>query len=190
VSYLNREFDPTTFTQPKFHTVAVPIQMTGGPDIPSFIDSYMKQIGIDNLISETVYERDCDADLLAAQKVIDDQITEVQIAIKETKDKELKKLHKSRILDLKQLIKDAAIKHKTKKAKCLITNKEIAKAEQKTRKSFMTALIRDMKDKYDAVAKESGSGQLKEIDKCFQFKRPVANDFMKIANEMFSLKKK
>jgi hypothetical protein len=190
VSYLNREFDPTTFTQPKFHTVSVPLQITGGPDIPSFIDSYMKQIGIDNLISETILERDCDADLLAAQKVIDDQITEVQIAIKETKDKEMKKLHKSRILDLKQLIKDEAIKHKTKKAKCLITNKEIAKAEFKTRKSFMTALIRDMKDKYDTAAKEGGSGQLKEIDKCFQFKRPVANDFMKIANEMFSLKKK
>ena len=191
VSYLNREFDPTTFTQPKFHTVAVPIQLTAGADIPSFIDNYMKQIGIDNLISETILERDCEADLVAAQKVIDDQITEVQIAIKETKDKEMKKLHKSRILDLKQLMKDAAIKHKTKRAKCLITNKMIAKAEQKTRKSFMTALIRDMKDKYDAAAKESGSGQLKEIDKCFQFKRPTeSNDFMKVANEIFSLKKK
>lgn len=189
VSYLNREFDPTTFTQPKFHTVAVPIQIANTLDVPSFIDSYMKQIGIDNLISETILERDCEADLVAAQKVIDDQITEVQIAIKETKDKELKQAHKSRILDLKQLMKDAAIKYKTKRAKCIITNKEIAKAEQKTRKSFMTALIRDMKDKYDKAAKDSGSGQLKEIDKCFQFKRPVTNDFMNIANSIFFPKK-
>jgi hypothetical protein len=193
VSYLNREFDPTTFTQPKFHTIAVPIQETsGGPDIPAFIDSYMKQLGIDNLISETVTERDCDADLLAAQKVIDDQITAVEIAIKETKDKELKKMHKSRIMDLKQLLKDAEIKHKTKKAKCLLTNKEIAKAEYKTRKSFMAALIKDMKTKYDAVGQLGVSGQLKEMDKCFQFKRKTSdhNDFIAVANKIFSLDKK
>jgi len=193
VSYLNREFDPTTFTQPKFHTISVPVAgMGGGPDIPAFIDSYMKQLGIDNLISETIMERDCDADLLAAQKVIDDQITAVEIAIKETKDKELKKMHKSRIQDLKQLMKDEVIKHKTKKAKCLLTNKHIAKAEYKTRKSFMTALIKDMKEKYDAVAKEGISGQLKELDKCFQFKRKSSgeNDFVAIANQIFSLEKK
>lgn len=192
VSYLNREFDPTTFTQPKFHTIAVPIQGSGGPDIPTFIDSYMKQLGIDNLISETIMERDCDADLLAAQKVIDDQITAVEIAIKKTKDKELKKMHKSRIQDLKQLLKDEVIKHKTKKAKCLLTNKEIAKAEYKTRKSFMTGLIKDMKVKYDAVAAAGVSGQLKELDKCFQFKRKSTgeNDFVAIANQMFSLEKK
>jgi len=189
VSYLNREFDPTTFAQPKFQTISVPVQTSSSADIPTFIDSYMRQIGIENLISESAKERDCDADLISAQKVIDDQITEVEKTIKNSDDKEQKKQLKSRILDLKQLMKDAVLKHKTRKAKCIITNKEIAKAEIKTRKSFMTALIKDMKAKYDALATESSSGQLKELDKCFQFKRPVANDFMKIANKIFSLEK-
>lgn len=187
VSYLNREFDPTTFTQPQFQTIPVPLEIPTLAEVPAFIDSYIKQIGIDNLISETAYERDCDKDLIEAQKVISDQITEEEIAIKDTKNKELKKLHKSRIQDLKQLMKDAELRHKTKKQKCIITNRELAKAALKTRKSFMKLLIKDMKERYDQVAADAGSSQLKEIDKCFQFKRVLSNDFTAIANKIFSL---
>jgi len=188
VSYLNREFDPTTFAQPKFQTVAVTVQPPTKANVPEFIDSYLKQIGIDNLISETAKERDCEADLLKAQQRIDEEITGVEVEIKDTKDKAEKAKLKSRILDLKQLMKDATIKHKSRRKKCLLTNKELAKAEIKTRKSFKLALIKDMKARYESQAKANGAGQLKELDRCFQFRRPVEkSDFMKEAKKFFSM---
>lgn len=192
VSYLNREFDPTTFAQPKFQTVAVKLQEETSLDIHTFIDNYIKEIGIDSLISETAKEHDCDASLVEKQKVIDDQITEVEKEILETKDRELKAKHKLRILDLKQLMKDEVIMHRTRRQKCILTNRELAKAALKTRKSFTTKLIRDMKEKYDKVNKEASvSVQVKELDKCFKFKRKApTNDFIKVANEIFLPAKK
>jgi hypothetical protein len=45
-----------------------------------------------------------------------------------------------------------------------------------------------MKAKYEKSLKTEG--QIKELDKCFQYKRkPASGDFMKIANEIFGLKK-
>jgi hypothetical protein len=103
VSYLNREFDPTTFTQPQFHAIDIPLQVNS--DIPSFIDTYMKQIGIDNLISEQMKEKDCDADLRVAQEKVDAEITELEKQIINTPDKNAKKVLKGKILDLNQILK-------------------------------------------------------------------------------------
>jgi len=190
VSYLNREFDPTTFTQPKFQTISVPLSVSDGSNIPAFIDAYMKEIGIDNLISEEMQEKDCDADLRVALKTIDDQITETEKQLRDNSLNNNKKpALKSHILDLKQLMKDAVYKHKSRKMKCMKTNKMLATAEMKTRKAFSTILIKDMKAKYEKQA-NSGSNQLKELDKCFDYKRPQSNDFVKIANDIFGIKNK
>jgi hypothetical protein len=94
---------------------------------------------------------------------------------------------KERIRELKQLMKDAELRHKTKRAKCIKTNKKLAEAEIKTRKAFNSILIKDMKKKYEQSLKTAG--QIKELDKCFSYKRSGANDFMKVANEVFAVKK-
>jgi hypothetical protein len=188
VSYLNREFDPTTFTQPEFHTVPVPIELPVGASIPAFIDNYMRQIGIDNLIAEEMVERDCDAELLAVQARIDDEITQAETELEDSDDPAEKKELRAQIQGLRQLMKDAALKHKTRRQKCQKTNKKLAEAEKKTRKAFNNVLIKDMKAKYEKSLKTEG--QIKELDKCFQYKRKSeSGEFMKIATEIFGLKK-
>lgn len=199
VSYLNREFDPTTFTQPEFQTISVPLEIPDESNIRGFIDDYMKHIGIDNLIAEEMKERDCDVDLRKAQVQIDSEISELEEQLKsvggaktsinknEPKEKTEKQVLKERIRDLKQLMKDAELRHKTKRATCLKTNKKLAEAEIKTRKAFNNILIKDMKKKYEQSLKTGG--QIKELDKCFSYKRSGSNDFMKVANEVFAIKK-
>ena len=188
VSYLNREFDPTTFAQPKFTTVAVRLSDPSTADIPAFIDKYMSEIGIDNLLAEQMQEKDCDAGLNKALKSTDDQITEIEEEILQTDDKEELQLLKSRIADLKQTIKDIKWQHAKTKKKCMKTNKELAKAEIKTRKAKMAVLIKAMKQKYDKEVKKASSGQMKALEECFNFKRKAKkedDEFTKIANERF-----
>jgi superfamily II DNA or RNA helicase len=188
VSYLNREFDPTTFTQPEFHTVPVPIDLPVGTNIAAFIDNYIRQLGIDKLLAEEMVERDCDAELLAVQARIDDEITQVETELENSDDPAEKKELRIQIQGLKQLMKDAALKHKTRRQKCQKTNKKLAEAELKTRKAFNNVLIKDMKAKYEKSLKTEG--QIKELDKCFHYKRkPASGDFIQVANEIFGLKK-
>lgn len=187
VSYLNREFDPTTFTQPQFYAIDIVLQSNS--DIPSFIDTYMKQIGIDNLITEQMREKDCDADLRVAQEKVDAEITALEKEIINTADKNAKKVLKGKILDLNQILKDAEIMNKTRRKKCEKTNQELAKAEIKTRKAFMTTLISDMKTRYEKTQNKSGSAQLKGLETCLSYKGASdSNDFIKIANEVFNIK--
>ena len=148
----------------------------------------MRQIGIDKLIAEEMVERDCDAELHAVQARIDDEITQAETELEESDDPSEKKELRIQIQGLKQLMKDAALKHKTRRQKCLKTNKKLAEAELKTRKAFNSVLIKDMKAKYEKSLKTEG--QIKELDKCFQYKRKAeSGDFMKVANEIFGLKK-
>jgi len=41
ISYLNREFDPTTFAQPQFHTIRVPIGEYAGMDVKQIVEDCM-----------------------------------------------------------------------------------------------------------------------------------------------------
>ena len=49
ISYLNREFDPTTFAQPEFHTVIAPVGEARLPEIPELVDACTVDVDIDNL---------------------------------------------------------------------------------------------------------------------------------------------
>ena len=158
-------------------------------DIPAFIDNYMKSIGIDKLISEEVTERDCEAPLIAEQKLIDGRITEAEKELVGLKNKTRKAELKSHILDLKQLMKDAEIKHKTRRARCVTTNKLIAKAALRSNKSFRAKLIKDMAEKYKKTMKSGGKGQLSDLEACFGYKRAAASTgkFMKVAKTIFKI---
>jgi len=185
VSYLNREFDPTTFAQPKFQTVSVKMTESDATDVNKFIDDYMSRVGLDSLLSQEMKEKDCEAGLHAIKSAIDDEITEIQKAILAANTTERKRELKSTILDLKQKMKDEEWRYKSRRHKCIRTNKALAKAEIHTRKVNITQLINKMKALYEEQAKEGGASQLKEMEKCFGFKREAGKDFVKIAKERF-----
>ena len=185
VSYLNREFDPTTFAQPKFHTVAVRLKENGPKEMNEFIDTYMNTVGLDSLIAEEMREKDCEKDLQTTLVHLDDNITELEKQMLLTKDKLEKRELKSKIQDVKQLIKDAEWNHKSKRNKCIRTNKELQKAEMKTRKAYLHTLISDMRNQYEKQQKEGGNDQIQALEQCFSFKRDTNADFTKIANERF-----
>jgi len=44
ISYLNREFDPTTFAQPEFHAIRVPLGEMSAPDLKRIVDDCMPVI--------------------------------------------------------------------------------------------------------------------------------------------------
>jgi len=183
VSYLNREFDPTTFAQPKFQTIAVKMAEPGTTDINKFIDDYMGRVGLDSLIAQEMKEKDCEAGLHTIKSAIDDEITETQKVILVTNDQEQKRQLKSHIMDLKQRMKDEEWRYKSRRNKCIRTNKALAKAEIHTRKVNLSQLIKTMKALYEKQAQ--GTSQLKEMEKCFDYKRDEGKDFVKIAQERF-----
>ena len=184
ISYLNREFDPTTFAQPIFHTISVPIQDSVAADIPSFIDTYLSRIGLDSLIAEDIQEQDCDKDLREALKLLDDQITKVERELVGAEKSEKAAL-KSRILDIRQLMADAKLNHASQRAKCILKNKEYAKAEAHTRISAMTKLIQEMEKEYMRGRSSGSSGaseQVLALEGCLGFKQKVdSTDFIKEA---------
>ena len=83
------------------------------------------------------------------------------------------------------MIKDAEWNHKSKRNKCIRTNKELQKAEMKTRKAYLHTLISDMRNQYEKQQKEGGNDQIQALEQCFSFKRDTNADFTKIANERF-----
>jgi hypothetical protein len=190
VSYLNREFDPTTFAQPKFHTISVKMTESDATDVNKFIDSYMSSVGLDSLLTQEMKEKDCEAGLHAIQSTIDDEITEIQKAILAANTTERKRELKSTIMDLKQKMKDEEWRYKSRRHKCIRKNKALAKAEIHTRKVNIMHLINKMKAVYEKQAAEGGASQLKEMEKCFGFKREAGKDFVKIAKERFMPDKK
>lgn len=70
ISYLNREYDPTTFAQPEFHTIAVPAGMMAAPSAAAVVDQCLA--GVEPLAAEVagtdenVFKRKLDAELEAA----------------------------------------------------------------------------------------------------------------------------
>jgi hypothetical protein len=46
ISYLNREFDPTTFAQPEFHTIRVPIGEMADPDVNRIADDCQADLSV------------------------------------------------------------------------------------------------------------------------------------------------
>lgn len=182
ISYLNREFDPSTFAQPKFQTISIPLLDPSLHDIDAFIDEYMKSVGLNSLIAEDIKERDCDEELNERLVLLDGQITEVETQIAEA-GRDGKAALRSRIQDIKQLMKDEKLKHATRRKKCVEINKKLAKAETQTRKAARDALIKSMKEQYDALPKEGVSDQLAALEKCFGFKNEKRK---KVSDEEFA----
>jgi hypothetical protein len=153
ISYLNREYDPTTFAQPKFHQVIVPVGEAAAPDM-------------DELITK------CTADLtLEVAKEVDgcDDLVEQR----EAELEEIKAMPKKEAKGLAAAVK---AEYKTRISDC----KKAMKAAKKGNKSAMKELLktaslcyRKTKKAYTAKRKAS---QMIQIESCLG--KPPASTFM------------
>jgi hypothetical protein len=146
ISYLNREYDPTTFAQPIFEDVIVPV---GGIVYPT----------LEDLVAR------CTAGLELPTPTLEDDCEEV----KKEMEFQIGVLEKSG-LKPKELAK--AVTRKRKEYKKSYT--ECVKQVRETRKahaSAVKALVKEAKACYvaqkKAVGKETGPSQLKEVEACF-----------------------
>lgn len=153
ISYLNREYDPTTFAQPKFHQVIVPVGAAAAPDMDEIITKCTA-----DLVVELAKEVDNCADLLAER---DEALEELKaLPKKETKGlaAKVKAMYKTRVKDCKAALK--AAKRGNKK-----TVKDLLKAA--------SACYRKTKKVY--TAKRSAS-QMIQMERCVG--KPQPSQFM------------
>ena len=155
ISYLNREYDPTTFAQPKFHQVIVPVGEAAAPDMDELITKCTADLTV-----ELAKEVDNCGDLIAER---DEALEELKaLPKKETKGlaAKVKAMYKERVKDCKSALK--AAKKGNKK-----TVKELLKAAslcyRKTKKSY--------------TAKRSAS-QMIQMERCLG--KPKPSQFMSL----------
>jgi aminopeptidase N len=153
ISYLNREYDPTTFAQPKFHQVIVPVGAAAAPDMDEIIDTCTSDLTV-----ELAKEVDNCADLLAER---DEALEELKaLPKKETKGlaAKVKAMYKTRVKDCKAALK--AAKRGNKK-----TVKELLKAA--------SACYRKTKKTYTA---KRAASQMIQMERCVG--KPQPSQFM------------
>lgn len=153
ISYLNREYDPTTFAQPKFHQIIVPVGEAGPPNMEELITKCTA-----DLTAELANEVDNCGALLEER---DEALAELAaLPKKETKGlaKKVKAMYKTRVSDCKKALR--AAKRGNNK-----TIKELLKAA--------SACYRKTKKVY--TAKRSAS-QMIQMERCLG--KPQPSQFM------------
>jgi superfamily II DNA or RNA helicase len=149
ISYLNREYDPTTFAQPAFHTINVPVGESAAPDAAELADLYLESAARPDLDVDDAAAADaaaCDMDALDAE--------------------------------IDAVAADAALKAKEKKARMAAlkrTRRACLAAARKTKKARDAAtktLLRDARAFYTIKQKQyAGVGknsQIFALAKCFK----------------------
>jgi len=151
ISYLNREYDPTTFAQPKFHQVLVPVGEATAPDM-------------DELITK------CTADLtLEVAKEVngcDDLVEQRDLALEEIKAMPKK--------EAKGMAAAVKAEYKTRISDC----KKAMKAAKRGNKSAMKELLKTAslcyrKTKKEYTAKRKAS-QIIQMEKCLGKPQPTS----------------
>ena len=150
ISYLNREFDPTTFSQPIFHTETVHLRDPVPPTLSALVDKCLAKkpaaMGVDaedrpldSYINESFIEQDCSRGFEKELEDIDDEITKAETAIvdigeigrkkdAETQEKRTKKEElKKRISELRTLFSTTKKNQTERKRQCEIANKDAQK---------------------------------------------------------------
>ena len=151
VSYLNREFDPTTFSQPLFQTIHVPIKDSVPPSADDLIAKCLVAPapagaspaaaaaaaaagaeGLDALLAESFVEQNCREGFEEELHAIDKEITATERTIAtvgpiEKGEKEKKATvadAKKKIAELKKLFATTKRNQKERERQCLLANKE------------------------------------------------------------------
>lgn len=146
ISYLNREYDPTTFAQPVFETVAVP---AGGVVPPSLNDLVARCAADLELPTQPEYD-DCDE-------------------IAEEEEAELLRLEESGMSEkaLKKAISALQKTYKKRRSACTKRNNATRKAHTKAVKDVMKIADSCWSAQQKTFKGMKGTNQLKEIEACF-----------------------
>ena len=160
ISYLNREFDPTTFSQPVFHTVSVPVGEAIVPAVESLVDKCLEGADLDEMNLEdadAIEEKDCA--LLDAE--LEKELARIEASNLPKKEK------KSNVSELKKT-------YKLKIKECIKGNKTSAKAAIKTRKAAAKGILASAKKCYAAQKKAFNKtrkvSQMGAVEGCFKEK--------------------
>ena len=139
ISYLNREFDPTTFAQPEFHTVIAPVGEARVPEIPELVDACMVDVDIDNLPPAQ-----CDFEDEMSEQIANIATSGKQ---KEKEIKQIQKMFKRRTRECKRTWNTTVKAIKKKTGKCFSERRKL----YNTRKS--RAQIRQLESCFNDVQK-------------------------------------
>lgn len=199
LSYLNREFDPTTFAQPHFQTISVPLRDPSvAPSAKELVDRCLKGgeivgggvaahgVTLDSYLHEAFIEIDCEGDVERDLKKAADTIKDAEILlaaigeIKRGKDPAMiaKREEKAELMKLlKESKRIFALTKKNaaaRKRQCEEANRsavEYMKKFAKDRTRRFKSCYKNEKADYQKRAIEKG--QLRNLVKCFPgFKEP------------------
>jgi hypothetical protein len=216
ISYLNREFDPTTFSQPLFETIHVPIKDT---PVPAAGDVVAKCLapggaagagsaaaeGLDALLAESFVEQNCREGFEEELRAIDDEVTAAERAVAalgpaEKGDKEKKTAvadAKKLLAELKKLFATTKRNQKERERQCTLANKEgidlLKKAARDTKRRKRGEVYADFKNCFkkekEAFVAATKRSQLRAVEECFGGKK-AAPAFMKESEFMAEVKKR
>lgn len=198
VSYLNREFDPTTFSQPVFHTIPVHLPDRLPPSLDALVDKCMVNKSVvqsikniknmegkplDAYITESFVEQDCSSGFEKELGQIDDRITETEKAILTVgTNAERRKELKQDLKDLKTLFATTKKNQQERKRQCQLANKDaetvmkylakLAAKKQKHTSNVDASYIKCYDDEKAAFEKPT---QLDALEACFRGKTRKIN---------------
>ncbi len=158
ISYLNREYDPTTFAQPVFHTVAVPVGEALVPSVEALVDKCIAGVDVEVVEEEedcSALEKDLEKELAALEASNNNKKTKAAAA------RTLKAKYK-------QLMKD-----------CKARGKATRKAQKDAAKLVVSATKKCYRESKKQFTLKNRGSQLTAMEKCFG--KPVKREFIKSA---------
>jgi hypothetical protein len=182
VSYLNREYDPTSFSQPIFETLMVdPTGEKRVPSVAELAEQCISNMPIDALLAEQITEQDCNQIIRSETELIKTQVKQMkeQVAgIKkdkakpaEVKDAEIDFLT-DEIAKLQSETHKVKEKHAVSLYKCKQFNKDLADKVKRTRKTGTHGIMGAMEQCYEhhkmQFQKTQSSKQLDTIRACLK----------------------
>jgi hypothetical protein len=184
ISYLNREFDPTAFSQPIFETIMVdPWASLLTPSPEALVESCLQDMPIDALLAEEVQEQDCDAIVRTESEQIKKTVKELKEQIKaiqkdrkktpDVKEAELAPLQEQ-LQTLETNLPKLKEKHAVPVFKCKEYNKTLRQEVKALHASNTHGVLGAMKkcylEKEEAFRRRTESGQVEVIRACLKEK--------------------
>jgi hypothetical protein len=186
ISYLNREFDPTTFAQPRFHTVSVPVGSVTTPtlaevvescahtleglEIPAAVVTAEAAVDVAESVESAALE-DCDA----LEEELKTLVAAVQAgdAAKKEKSAQVKALKANYGARIKACRKTAKAAAKDKAKASRKAEKEAAKANKATRRAVKMpdAVGKCFTEKKKDFTRRKKMMQIKGMEACFREKK-------------------
>jgi hypothetical protein len=198
ISYLNREFDPTTFAQPIFHNETIRLEIPNPPTVTELVDRCLakqpkpvpgiidNKYPLDSYIIESIVEQDCSRGFEKELEDIDDEITKTETMIVDlgkigreknaetAKKREIREELKKRISELKELFSSTRKNQVERKRQCDLANKESMK--------LMKTLETLARRKKGGVKKESN-----KLEECYHAEHETFTNIYKKRNQLVSI---